>query len=243
MPAPPPTPEVAAATAGPAPAAQSGPPADPTSAPAAGNADGWETGDLIAAGETGAALGVAPPVADVSHQAHEAVPRGGSGLDTDFFDLTDDDMRRLDRERRKDERAQPRSRRGLWSAIAATVLVFALIAGLVAAALLTGFGWPTQTGVVNEMLAAYKAGQPVDQFWVAAAPADIDKEMARIPPTFQKAQVGSVKNTSLTAAVAGVAVTIENGSPLDYVVTLQREGVGWRVSGIENAFRSTGGTP
>jgi hypothetical protein len=205
--------------------------------PASETEDGWQTGDLPAAGATDAA------VSGGAEAGAGAAPPGDSRIDTDFFDLTDDDMKRIDRERRDEARTHPRNRRGLWSAVAATVLILALLAGLVAAALLTGFGWPTQTGVVNDMLAAYKAGKPVDQYWVAAAPADIDKEMARIPPTFQKAAVGTVKNTSLTAAAASVAVTIENGSPLDYVVSLQREGVGWRVAGIENDFRSTSGTP
>ncbi len=169
----------------------------------------------------------------------QAVPAGDSRLDTDFFDRTDDDMKRLDVERRKAERAEPRSRRGLWSALAATVLIIALLAGLVTAALLTGFGFPSQKGVTSQLLDAYKSGKPVDQYWVAVPPADIDKEMARIPPTFKSFEIGTIKNTSLNTARMQVSVTIENGSPLDYTVSLDREGVGWRVSGIDNDWRST----
>lgn len=211
---------------------------------------------LVAMGSAAGMTGVAEPATVVvsEHDAQlageapgesaagagpAAIPAGDSRLDTDFFDLTDDDMKRLDAERRAAEKAEPHSRRGLWSAVAATVLVIALVAGLVAAALLTGFGFPSQKSVTSDLLAAYKAGQPVDQFWVAVPPADIDKEMARIPPTFKSFELGDVKNTSLSTARLPLAVTIENGSPLDYTVSLEREGVGWRVSGIDNDWRST----
>jgi Tfp pilus assembly protein PilF len=175
--------------------------------------------------------------------APESVVIGDEQLDTDFFDLTDDDMKRIDRERRRSEPAAPRSRRGLWSTVAATVLVLALAAGLVAAAVLTGFGWPGQTSVTSDLLTAYREGKSVEGYWVAVPAVGIDKEMAKIPPTFSGVNVGTVKNTSLNTATVQVAVTIENGSPLDYVVDLQREGVGWRVSGIENDWRSTDTTP
>jgi len=154
--------------------------------------------------------------------------------DTGFFEIDEAQMKELDRERRKEERAEPGSRRKVLSWIAAAVLVVALIAGAFAAALLTGFGWPTQTDTTNGVLNAYKAGQPVDQYWVAVPQTDIDKAMAKIPPTFSSAKVTLVKNTSPFAARASVTVAIPNGSPLDYVIVLQREGVGWRVQGIEN---------
>jgi hypothetical protein len=151
-------------------------------------------------------------------------------------------MKQLDRERRKEDRAEPASRRTVLSWVAAVVLVVALVAGVLAAALLTGFGWPTQGDTANGVLNAYRAGQPVDTYWVAVPQTDIDKAMAKIPPTFTSAKVTLIKNTSPFAARANVTVAIPNGSPLDYVITLQREGVGWRVQGIENDWSTTNGT-
>jgi hypothetical protein len=38
-----------------------------------------------------------------------------------------------------------------------------------------------------------------------------------------------------------VTVQLEGGAPLQYEFTLAREGVGWKITGIENDWRSTGG--
>ena len=163
--------------------------------------------------------------------------------DTGFFEIDDAQMKELDRERRSEDRAGPARRRTVLSWVAATVLIVALVAGGLAAALLTGFGLPTQVDTTNGVLNAYKGGQPVDQYWVAVPQTDIDKSMSKIPPTFTSAKVTTVKNTSPLTARASVTVLIPNGAPLDYVITLQREGVGWRVQGIENDWSSTNGTP
>jgi len=163
--------------------------------------------------------------------------------DTGFFEMDEAQMKDLDREHRKEDRADSTKRRTVLSWVAASVLVVALIAGALAAALLTGFGWPTQADTAYGVLNAYRAGQPVDQYWVAVPQTDIDKSMAKIPPTFTSAKLTLVKNTSPVSARASVTVSILNGAPLDYVVALQREGVGWRVQGIENDWSSTNGTP
>jgi len=163
--------------------------------------------------------------------------------DTGFFEVDDADMKRIDMERRKQEAKSPSRRRAILSWVAGIVLLLALVAGALAASLLTGFGWPTQSDTAYGLLNAYKAGQAVDSYWVAVPQTSIDKAMSKIPPTFASAKVTRVKNTSPFAARASVTVAIPNGAPLDYVVTLQREGVGWKVLGIENDWTSTTGTP
>jgi len=215
--------------------------------------------DLPASGESLAAEGA--PVGTMAETADEtstftapgaAMTTGGAAIvddlqdaqnDTGFFEIDEAQMKELDRERREENRADPAKRRAVLSWVAAAVLVVALIAGALAAALLTGFGWPTQSDTAYGVLNAYRAGQPVDQYWVAVPQTDIDKAMAKIPPTFTSARLTVVRNTSPLSARASVTVSIPNGAPLDYLIALQREGVGWRVQGIENDWSSTNGTP
>ena len=52
--------------------------------------------------------------------------------------------------------------------------------------------------------------------------------------------VDSVRRGS-TTSTASVTVTPEGGAPLHYQISLQREGVGWKVTGIENDWEASGG--
>jgi len=52
-------------------------------------------------------------------------------------------------------------------------------------------------------------------------------------------QVGLIDRSARTSKV-DITVTPENGAPLRYTVTVTREGVGWKVSGIENDWGTSG---
>jgi hypothetical protein len=44
-----------------------------------------------------------------------------------------------------------------------------------------------------------------------------------------------------TTSVAAITVTPKAGAALHYTITLSREGVGWKVIGIDNDWRTSGG--
>lgn len=225
---------------------------------------GWATGELAAL--TGAAaLSTTPvqpvaepvfvPVADPLREAPE-VPGGqpdvhediaataaaalGFGDDAavhDFFNRSEDEMKARDREKRRAERA---GRPGGLARAAVTMGIGALVfAALVTAAYFLGFGWPTQDSTVKGLLVAYQNGQPVEAYWVAVPGADVKREMAKVPPLkgFRVDTVVRGRDTSQ----ARVTVTPQKGAPMKFLVTLAREGVGWRVTGIDYNWRSTGG--
>ena len=102
-----------------------------------------------------------------------------------------------------------------------------------------GFGFPTQSQTVSRLLTAHGAGDQVESYWVAVTDKDIAKEMAKIPPlkSFDIDSVTMRANDSVVLAT----VTPKSGAPLHYTFTLRREGVGWKVTGVENDWRSTGG--
>ncbi len=229
--------------------------------------EGWQTGDLVAVGPEGIsaagwttgeldALGRDTPTAspsvygrgemrvDVTGPSSAAGSmEEGSFADEDsvseFFAMTEAEMKRRDREAR---RARRRSKgvAGLlrrFGGVGAAVVV--LCAGL-AAAYWLGYGWPTQESSVLGLLDTYRQGGDVQVFWVAVTEKDIAKEMAKVPPDVKDFAIDSVERGRRTST-ALVTVTPEKGAPLHYRVTLSREGVGWRVDGIDNDWRSTGG--
>ena len=205
--------------------------------------EGWSTGEMPPAIEPAPEAetepGPEPDTAQSSPDATTAMPHP-TGEDVDsFFNITDQEMRELDREARRSERQTRQGGRGAWSVIATVVVAVAIVAGLLVALFMWGFGYPTQRMTVSGMLEARASGDPVAQYWVAVPTADIDKEMAKLPPMTEFVIEG-VERSPRTSQVV-VTITPESGAPLSYQVSLAREGVGWKVTGVENDWRSTGG--
>lgn len=162
----------------------------------------------------------------------------GTVPESEFFTLTDDEMKDRDRTVRRAERDAKRADRNPWTLVASVALVIIVIVASIAAAYFSGLGFPTQRMTVTGMLDTRADGNAVEGYWVAVPSADIDKEMAKLP-VVDVYEIASVERSPRTSRVT-VAVTPENGSPLRYEITLAREGLGWKVAGIENDWRSTG---
>jgi tetratricopeptide (TPR) repeat protein len=163
---------------------------------------------------------------------------GDEAAVADFFSATDEQLKARDKEARRAERHE-RGPFALWRTIGVIALIVALVVGGLGAAYQMGFGWPTQSQVVGGVLSAYQTGSPVESYWVAAPSKDLAKEMAKIPP-MKSFELGAMSRGATTSKIA-VAVTPKTGATLHYTITLTREGVGWKVSGIDNDWSSTGG--
>jgi len=177
-----------------------------------------------------------PPAAD--HAAKEL----GLGNDeeiADFFSVTEEQLKERDRDARREGRSHPATRGGAGKTLIVLAVVIVLIVGLLGGAYALGFGFPTQEQTVSRLLAAHTTGDPVQGFWVAVTDKDIAKEMAKIPPLTAYNVDGVTMHANDSVVIA--TVTPKSGAPLHYSFTLRREGVGWKVTGVENDWRSTGG--
>ncbi len=183
--------------------------------------DGWSTGEMA-------------PVFGT---------RGGESSDeieSAFFTRTDDEMKVVDREERRAERVERRSKKSIWITLSIWVTVAAVLIGAAAFAWLSGFGFPTQEMTVKDLLDAHRAGKAVEAYWVAVPSADVAKEMSNLPPEFASYTIDGAIRSARTSTV-DVTVVLDKGAPLTYKVSLLREGVGWKVNGVTNDWRSTGG--
>ncbi|MDR3686077.1 MAG: tetratricopeptide repeat protein [Coriobacteriia bacterium] len=163
---------------------------------------------------------------------------GDESAVADFFSATDEQLKARDKEARRAERHE-RGPFAVWRTVGVAVVVILLVVAALVATYEMGFGWPTQAQTVGGVLSAYETGGAVDSFWVAAPSKDVAKEMAKIPP-MKGYEIGPIARGATTSTVA-VTVTPKTGAALHYTITLSREGVGWKVSGVDNDWSSTGG--
>ncbi len=221
---------------------------------------GWATGELVSlsgvtngSSATDALSRTVPSVGDSGASEPEAVADAHSeemleatadlfGSDeavNSFFAISEDEMRDKDRAARRAERISRKDHRSPLAVALIGALVAAIIIGGLAGAYFAGYGYPTQTMSVEGMLDAHASGEPVEGFWIAVPSADLDKEMAKLPP-LKDFKIESIDRSAKSSEVS-VVVTPEDGADLHYRITLSREGVGWKVTGVENDWRSTGG--
>ncbi|NTW28042.1 MAG: tetratricopeptide repeat protein [Coriobacteriia bacterium] len=155
----------------------------------------------------------------------------------EFFSATDEQLRERDRAARREARAQGVS--GGSRGVRMTVLIVALVVCAAAvAAWLAGYGWPTQQQTVSGMLSAYSAGTSITSYWVAVPEKDVAKEMAKLPVSKTYSVDGVVRGRQNSSTT--ITVTPQSGAALRFTVTLAREGLGWKVTGIDNDWLSTG---
>lgn len=204
----------------------------------------WDTSELAAL--TTASVAQSPDAATApsdmlgeTDHAEAGVEFGDDESVADFFSVTEDQLRVRDRESRKAEREAHHNTGGVWKLVVGVLVAIAVIGGVLGAAYYTGAGWPTQKQSVAGMLSAYGTGASVSGFWVAVPVKDVAKEMAKVPPLKTYAIDGVTPGPRSSTVL--VTVTPKSGAPLHYTVTLAREGVGWKVNGVDNDWRSTGG--
>jgi len=208
--------------------------------------EGWRTGELdpvsaslqatgplgsddMPSHEPSAYLGEVPDVS--SEEASEEAAEGDVSA---FFTRTDEEMKVMDRAESKRKRIERESGSGRWRRVATIASIIIVVAGVAAALYFSGYGFPTQVMTVDGMLEAHAEGLSVDGHWVAVPSADVAQEMAKLPP-IQSHTIQAIERSANRSYVK-ITVTPRSGEPLKYEVTLLREGVGWKVSGIANRW-------
>jgi hypothetical protein len=192
--------------------------------------EGWSTGEI-------------PPSLEPLVQLESSGPAGtradDEGTEAAFFTRTEDEMKAAGRDAQKAERRQKSSGRGLAVRIVSVAAVLLALAAGLAFAWSSGLGYPTQRATVAGMLDAYRAGADVTPYWVAVPPTDIKQEMRRLPARFDSYSLDAV-DAGPSQSTAHVTVRLDKSAVLRYEVWLVREGVGWRVNGIQNDWGATG---
>jgi Tfp pilus assembly protein PilF len=188
--------------------------------------EGWLTGEIADPAPSPESTGPMPLLPDADDDATKR-----------FFDMTEGEMREAGREARKVERSAKRTPKAIALRVAIVLGAIAIVVGGLAAAFYLGYGYPTQEQTVTSLLDAYRAGTTYADFWVAVPTADVTQEMRALPAKFASFRIDGVDRAATTSTVL-VVVSLDSGSTLSYKVELAREGVGWKVVGLQNRWGS-----
>lgn len=149
-----------------------------------------------------------------------------------FFNATDDELEQWSKGLAKKER----KRRNVGLKVLIVIIVLIVLALAAAAFAYTqGYGWPTQDTVVKQLFADPQAAA-TELFSDALSEESIQSTLA---PVVQDSdvQIDGV-NRSMSESSVFATATTEEGGQIIYKVSLVRDLIGWKVSGVELYFPS-----
>lgn len=192
------------------------------------NAAGYGNGQ---AGALATGTGSYDPL-DPMGKSGEFIP---SPEDTGFFSVTEEDLMQQDREERKARRKH--NHRGL-KVFLVILLLLAIIGGACAFAYTQGYGWPTQEAIVSDLFTTASNDGDISSFFDDSVSDETKTQAKAILPINSSAQINGVDRTMNTTDVL-VTASLTNGGSQDYVVSLSRSGISWKVTNVELSFAST----
>lgn len=181
---------------------------------------------------------VQPQMAPAAYDPLDPMGRSGEFIpspeDTGFFSVTEEDLMKADKKERKARRKH--NHRGLKVFLVILILVL-LLAGGGVFAYFNGYGWPTQEAVVSDLFSAASAGNDISGYLSSSVSDDAKSDMEAIMPRGATSTVSGVDRSMASSEVL-VTTSLASGGTQDYTVTLVRDGLGWKVTGVTLTYAS-----
>lgn len=185
---------------------------------------------------------VSPAATDIesSLQSNGAVSYGAGNVptanDTGFFEATESDLVQLSKKQIKGMR---KLRHTGLKIVLAIVILLIIALGVCVFGYTQGYGWPTQEAVIQNLFTANAEGSDTTQYWIGTT--DEEKEliehiMDMVAPTTSVDVI--YLERSMTTSEAVVAAHLQEGGIIRYQISLERSGIGWKVSGLDFFFAS-----
>lgn len=168
---------------------------------------------------------------DPTGESGELMP---SPEDTGFFSVTEEDLVQADKKERKVRRKHRHT--GLKIFITILVLLL-LVVGAGVFAYVRGYGWPTQEAVAEQLFSAKADGVELSEYVVEGTSDAVIDEMYDVLPTDATVQINAV-DRSMTDSTVHLTAKLSAGGEQDYVISMRRDGVSWKVVDVTPEYRS-----
>lgn len=154
--------------------------------------------------------------------------------DTGFFDVTESDLVKISKTQKKAERKHKHT--GLKIALSFLVILLLALGG-VGFAFYKGVGYPTQQSVVNQLFEQWSKHKDVTDLWVSSASPEVIAEQMRQVGNSSTVEVKGM-DRDMNNSLVRVEATLSEGGKTPYLIKMVRDGIGWKVSGVEMIFDS-----
>jgi Tfp pilus assembly protein PilF len=157
--------------------------------------------------------------------------------DTNFFTVADDTLIDMSKRQIKSER---KLRHTGLKVLLVIVILLVLASATAVFGYSQGYGWPTQADTVKSMFSAHASGGDVTSYWIGSSDAEkaaINRIMDMVVATDNVEIL--YEDRQMTSSEIVVAAHLSQGGTIKYDITLERDLIGWKVSGLDMIFNST----
>lgn len=168
-------------------------------------------------------------------------PTGKSGAfmpspeDTGFFSIKEEDLVAQEKENKKIRKKS--SHKGLKIFLSFLILVLLLAAGL-CFAFYKGYGWPTQETIAQDLFVARTQGKSTSAYLSSQVSSKNRQAIeALLPDQTTSVDIKGIDRDMNTSSVY-LTAHLNKGGDQDYIVSFVREGIEWKVSGVEEQYAS-----
>ena len=149
--------------------------------------------------------------------------------DTGFFDISEQEMAQIEMDNRSIRRKHGHS--GLRGFLV-FLLFLLLVGGGLAYAYYSGYGWPLQESVVEDLFTTNASGGDVSTLVSSSLSEEERQAIEAVLPDGATGVTVEGVDRSMNESSALVTVTLSAGGEQNYEVSLVRDGIGWKVTGV-----------
>ena len=157
--------------------------------------------------------------------------------DTGFFSIDEHQIVQEDKKNRKVRRKHRHTGLKVFLAILFILIILGAVAGY---AYYRGYGWPTQEAVISEMFDSVGTDEGISGSLASGVTDELRESIESILPEGATIKVEGI-DQNMTSSTAVVRATLPDGGSQLYEITLTRDGLSWKVTGVEVKYQSQGG--
>ena len=150
--------------------------------------------------------------------------------DTGFFDISEQEMAQIDMDNRSIKRKH-KGGHGLRNFLIFLLFVL-LIGGAAAFGYYSGYGWPLQESVVEDLFTTNASGGDISKLLADTLTEEEVLDIQAVLPDGATGVTVSGVDRAMSESSAMATATLSAGGEQSYLVTLVRDGLGWKVDGV-----------
>ncbi len=168
-------------------------------------------------------------------------PTGKSGTfmpspeDTGFFSLSEAELVEKDKQEQK---AKKKHKHPFLKFIVTLLVLVLILSGVGAFAFYKGYGWPTQEMVTEQLFASKSQGSLNTDLIASSLTSKQRDDLSNSLPDSTSSVTVSGIDRNMNESLVYLTASLSKGGKQDYKISFVREGLQWKVYGVEVVFAS-----
>ncbi len=168
-------------------------------------------------------------------------PTGKSGTfmpspeDTGFFSLSEAELVEKDK---KEQKAKKKHKHTFLKFIVTLLVLVLILGGVGAFAFYKGYGWPTQEMVTEQLFVSKSQGSLNTDLIASSLTTKQRDDLSNLLPDSTSAVTVSGIDRNMNESLVYATASLSKGGKQDYKISFVREGLQWKVYGVEAVFAS-----